>query len=193
MSFVDDKKRYLELLGKPDNSKKGGVDKDAWPLINAINKHPDFYTTSSCSGRISFLREPSDGRKDHAHWYFVSHEPTTAKDMLVTLDGAEGTVWFKFEGAIFHVVAKDEKAANTFLQAARDSGFKHSGLMATKKRFVIELFDAERIEVPVVIDDELIVAETFIEYLVEQANKKLFLTHERMARLEEAIKELQEK
>ena len=33
-------------LGKQDKSKKGGVDAAIIPLLNAINMHPDFYTTS---------------------------------------------------------------------------------------------------------------------------------------------------
>lgn len=60
--------------------------------------------------------------------------------------------------------------------------------MATKKRFVIELFDSERIEVPIVVDDKLIVPESFIDYLVDEANKKLEITHKRMKRLEGALK-----
>lgn len=189
MSFDDTKKKYLLALGKPDNSKKGGVDELAWPLINTINKHPDLYTTSSCSGRTSLLREAASGRKDEAHWYFVSHEECSVKEIISSIKIAQGTVWFKFEGAIFHVVARNEEIANQFLQMAREAGFKHSGLLATKKRYIIEIFDAERLEVPIVIDDQLIVPETFIEYLVREANKKLLVTHERILRLKEKIKE----
>ena len=43
-------------LSKIDKSKKNSIDKNIKSLINIINKSDDYYTTSSCSGRIVLLR-----------------------------------------------------------------------------------------------------------------------------------------
>ncbi|KAL3678169.1 hypothetical protein R1sor_021125 [Riccia sorocarpa] len=90
-----------------DKSRKGGVDVQIAELINKINSHPHYYTTSSCSGRISlFLDHPQlptpsadafheeyehdlgeDGTKETekkrkgGDWIFVSHEPAVVSEI----------------------------------------------------------------------------------------------------------------
>ena len=41
-----------------DKSKKGGLDAPIKDLVDRINGHDSFFTTSSCSGRISLFLEP---------------------------------------------------------------------------------------------------------------------------------------
>lgn len=41
-----------DLEEEIDNSPKGSLDEPLIPLINLINKHPNYVTTSSCSGRV---------------------------------------------------------------------------------------------------------------------------------------------
>jgi len=38
-----------------DKSRKGSVDQQILELVTAINLHPDFFTTSSCSGRAILI------------------------------------------------------------------------------------------------------------------------------------------
>ena len=49
MAFDNEKKTYLP---KADKSKKGDLDTKIIPLLNKFNSLPDYYTTSSCSGRV---------------------------------------------------------------------------------------------------------------------------------------------
>lgn len=187
-AFDNAKKSYLEKLYKPDKSKKGDVDTAIIPLIETINALPDFYTTSSCAGRISLLVEPESGKKYDSAWHFVTHEPTSfdeVKPHLATLPPAP--VWFKMEGAILHVCARDEKSANEFLHLAREAGFKHSGLLGTSKRYLLEVIDSERIDVPVAIDGQLIVDERFVRFLIAKANAKLEETRKTIGRLKKSL------
>ena len=45
------------VLGKVDLSRKGSVDEPITELVSYINSLRDFYTTSSCSGRLVVLQE----------------------------------------------------------------------------------------------------------------------------------------
>jgi tRNA wybutosine-synthesizing protein 3 len=78
-----------------DHSPKGSVDELCVPLMELLNAHPDYVTTSSCSGRIALFHSPSpaepgqnigDRQPDTERqkrgcgalgWLFVSHEPLT--------------------------------------------------------------------------------------------------------------------
>ena len=52
--FTSEKAR---ALSKVDLSKKGSVDEPIADLIGYLNSLEDFYTTSSCSGRLCVLQE----------------------------------------------------------------------------------------------------------------------------------------
>lgn len=96
-----------------DKSRKGGVDAPIADLIGCINSHPSFFTTSSCSGRVSiFLERPAallnsdpyhaaaEGAqndsgsaggaaktkaKQGGRWMYVTHEPAKADDVVETV------------------------------------------------------------------------------------------------------------
>lgn len=45
------------VLAKADLSRKGSVDEPIRELVEYINAHDSFYTTSSCSGRVTVFSE----------------------------------------------------------------------------------------------------------------------------------------
>ena len=188
--FDKDKEKYLAELGKPDRSKKGGVDEAAWPVLDAINSRKDLYTTSSCAGRTSLFVEPPDGRKDHGNWHYVTHDENKFDELMKSItELPDGKIWFMFEAAIFHVVARDEKSANKFLQVARECGFKHSGILGTKKRWMIEIIDSEKIHLPIAIDKNIFVTQNYVALLCKEANEKLLLTRKKMKKLSTRIQD----
>ena len=42
-----------------DFSRAGHVDERARPVVALVNRHPDFFTTSSCAGRVSVFADPT--------------------------------------------------------------------------------------------------------------------------------------
>ncbi|RKP35461.1 tRNA wybutosine-synthesizing protein [Dimargaris cristalligena] len=82
----------------PDKSPKGDVDTPIIPLLKLLNRHPDYVTTSSCSGRVAVyadgpLLKPTEptpaapqvatnsmetmGPRKEGQWLMVSHSPAT--------------------------------------------------------------------------------------------------------------------
>lgn len=190
--FKQQKSSMLEKLYKPDNSKKGDVDQKIIPLIDLINKTENYYTTSSCAGRICLFVEPDSWKKDEAEWHFVTHELTSWDEIKEYLENLpDATIWFRMEGAIIHVVARTEGDANKFLETCRSSGFKRSGMISTSKRIVIEAVDSHRIDVPIAVKGDLIVQENFIKFLIKKANKQLEETWKGIDKLFIGIQELE--
>ena len=61
-----------------DKSPKGFIDAPILDLIHIINKHPYYYTTSSCSGRVAVYCEGYQDDKSTTKggiWLYVTHEP----------------------------------------------------------------------------------------------------------------------
>jgi len=55
MTFQKHKK---DFLNKKDKSKKGSIDGEIKKLVDKINSLENYYTTSSCSGRILIAKIP---------------------------------------------------------------------------------------------------------------------------------------
>ena len=70
------------LLDAGDFSRAGHVDQRAKAIVGLVNRHKDFYTTSSCSGRVSLFADPTTSTKagglKGGEWVYVSHEPAEA-------------------------------------------------------------------------------------------------------------------
>lgn len=74
VEYVDPERR--------DKSPKGFIDEPILDLMHVINQHPEYYTTSSCSGRIAIYCEglnenTGSGTTKGGIWLYVSHDPIT--------------------------------------------------------------------------------------------------------------------
>ncbi len=191
MDFDIQKKKTLDALYKPDQSKKGNVDVQIKDLLDLINDKYDYYTTSSCAGRINLFVEPKSGRKDHAEWLFVSHDTAQADSVLESVAKLpKETVWFRFESAILHICCRDMGAAKTLVDLAHKMGFKHSGIISMSKRIMVEIVSTERIDTPISKEGKLLVSEDYITFLVEKANKKLDKNRERIDKFKKSFSKL---
>ena len=65
-------RRKQDVLGKEDKSSIGGIDEKIKKLCDIINKKKEYYTLSSCSGRIVLIRNID--KKQPGLFFFVSHD-----------------------------------------------------------------------------------------------------------------------
>ncbi len=189
--FAQDKKRTLEKLYKPDKSKKGTVDEKIISLINLINSFDAYYTTSSCSGRITLFTDNNSKVKSDAKWLYVTHNQVDSAHILqqVSSNLPESVLWFRQEGFILHVCAKDLRSANYLLQFAQNHGFKKTTLLTASKRFIVEILSTQRLDAPIAFQEKLLVTNEYIKFLVLLANKKLALTHAQIEKFELALQQ----
>jgi len=178
MNFDNEKKQCLEKI---DKSKKQSVDKDIKPIVDFLNSSENYYTTSSCSGRIMLIEKPESGKKHDAEWLFLTHETADAEDIKKNIKG--NNVWFKQEGAILHVCCKTMDDAEKLLDIVRAEGFKRSGMINFRKRIILEIISTELVEAPVVKGGNIIADDAYIAELVNSANKNMEKNKERMKRL----------
>ncbi|MFW6231086.1 MAG: tRNA-wybutosine modification methyltransferase TYW3, partial [Nanoarchaeota archaeon] len=103
MDFDRKKESILSKMREADRSKKGGIDDDIRDVLDMLNKHPDYATTSSCSGRIVLL-DLRERRKDVNEWLLSKHAPVTEIEWNTAMEKEKkGIVWLKQEPSILHV------------------------------------------------------------------------------------------
>lgn len=193
MDFNTRKRQVLSTLlsQEPDRSRKGGVDAPLVDIIDSINKHPSYYTTSSCSGRISILEEFSAPQNDEEEdkrkkqklkkkagdWVFVSHEPADPDHVANFLFNHSfnngGLVVFRFEPFILALECSDISAAQSLVASAISCGFRESGITSIGKRIMVALRCSIRMEVPVADQGHILVSRDYVKFLVNLANGKM--------------------
>ena len=140
MTFDNEKKTFL---AKIDRSKKGSIDQKAISIINAINQKNNYYTTSSCSGRVYFWQ--GTGKKSDTKWINMSHD--TINLDFFNIEKKQGTIWLRFEGFILHVACSNLESATKFLNLAK-TFFKKSSILSISNKIIIEVKSSEVIEMP---------------------------------------------
>ena len=198
-----------------DFSRAGHVDVRARPVVGLVNRHPSFFTTSSCSGRVSVFADPTSASRaagmKGGEWVYVSHEPASADEVVAAVDEAvkkarggptrvggggggehgvdgtdgECTLVLRFEPFILSVEAASVEEGSRMVSAARDAGYRESGITACDKRTIIAVRCSIRMETPVVWKGVRLVDEQALRQLVAIANDKWAANAARAERLVE--------
>lgn len=182
MNFEKEKK---EFLAKKDKSKKGSIDNKIKKLADKINSLDDFYTTSSCSGRILLSAIPPSNKKNKVQYLFCSHkkiEFNQIKDIIIK-KLSKNDVWFRVDPVILHIACKNINSAKKFLNTARDIGFRRSGIISIGSRIIMELISTEKIDTIIGKNGKLLIDEGYFKVLVKEGNKKLENTWRKIGKL----------
>lgn len=178
MGFSQQKQCYLkQLAAGKDKSKKGYIDGEIKELVEAINMLDDYYTTSSCAGRIMLYSVSPKRKKNETAWLFVSHTtitPAQLKSSIMNLGGLPNdVVYFRFEPLILHVVCRNQTAAEKLLQICNSSGLKHSGIISLKNRIILEIIGNDRLDAPIAANGRLVLGDDALVLYINDANKKM--------------------
>ena len=73
--------------------------------------------------------------------------------------------------------------AEKIMKKAQESGWKRSAIISVSGRFVVELMSTEKLEFPIVEKNNILVDENFLRIIVEESNKKLEKSWEKIEKL----------
>ncbi len=169
-------------LTKIDKSKKGDIDERIKKVLDRINKTDNYFTTSSCSGRIVLLKKGE--RKNECEWLYVTHDLADKKKIWKALQKAKGNVFLKMESLILHISCRKLSDAEKLLLLIRKK-FKRAGIISMKK-LSIELMGSDLLNLPVV-EDKLLIDQNYSEILIDEANKKMISNWKKIEELYELL------
>ena len=185
MEFEKAKKKQLS---KTDKSSIGGWDSKIKVLCNKINKKKEYYTTSSCAGRIVMIKSLKE--KAPGVFLFRTHDKTSLNQVREELGKIgrkyKGLVEFQQTTCILHVACKDLKSAQQLVNKANLSGWKHSGIISMKRN-IVELHSTEKISFPIMNKGKVLVDDDFLKIVIKEANSKLERVWEKIKRLNKLV------
>ena len=180
--------RKTAVLSKLDKSSIGGWDKRIKSLCDKINNLEDFYTTSSCSGRVILMIQQD--KKENDLFLKVWHDEMSFNELKKALNEfikRKEIIKFKLEPPIIHVACRDMKKATEMLEKAKYIGFKRSGMLTFDKNIVLELNTSERMEFPIVNNKKVLVDEEFLKLIVKLSNEKMQKWWTKIEKLERLV------
>lgn len=254
---VDFPQRKNSILFKQDKSLKGHWDEKIQRLCEKINSLENYYTTSSCSGRVVLMIDSEKKEKDlflkvyhdlisfeelredlniiinPAHLPKLSRLPTRINKSLLMKNSQDSYknkssmittelmcersepimsehserdylinfkqkrdkkslinsnfIKFKSEPCILHVACADLESARKLYDKAKLAGWKKSGIIASGKRFVVELNSTEKLEFPIMAKGKILVSDEFLKLIVKKTNENLKKSWAKIERLKESI------
>eukprot|EP00913_Durusdinium_trenchii_P022544 g21176.t1 len=136
--------RKRQILASLDRSPKGSLDAPIVDFLSWLNEQEGVVTTSSCSGRIAiFHGRPAlrtAGRpwaSDTGAWKAL---PKGFGSRLEGQSDATGTLTtLLLEPFVLHAECVDATLGQTMLSAAREAGFRESGLSLGRKRVMVQI------------------------------------------------------
>jgi len=185
--FLESKEKALEFLRKAKIDNK--VDRKIISILNLINKSSEFYTSSSCAGRIVLLEIPKIGDKRNAKFVGIWHRTIKSIDLLSALKEAKtGLLWILAQPPIIHVSAKTKSAADRLVKIANASGFKNSAFKSIDKNIVVEICSTERLDAPIGKDGILFCNKKYLNLFVNIANEVILKSDLKLNRFKKELK-----
>ncbi|XP_069571955.1 tRNA wybutosine-synthesizing protein 3 homolog isoform X3 [Brachyistius frenatus] len=145
--------RKQQCLNKLDVSKKGSVDEGIQHVVCLLNRREEYFTTSSCSGRVILIDggpERSHVQKKNCVWLFVTHHKCTSDDLICGVARSTGNSVLKFEPFVLHVQCRN---------------LENAQLMAVRS--------THGLEVPLTHEGKLLVEHEYIHFLTQTVNQMM--------------------
>jgi tRNA wybutosine-synthesizing protein 3 len=179
--------RKKDVLSKLDKSSIGKWDKKIISLCEKINSLENYYTTSSCAGRVVIMLD--NEKKGPELFISVYHDLISFKQLEKDFNKikVEKLVKYKQEPCILHVACDTLEDAQKLLDKAKFAGWKKSGIIASGKRFVCELNSTERLEFPLFNNKRILVDDAFLKLAVKKSNENLKKSWLKINRLHKLI------
>jgi tRNA wybutosine-synthesizing protein 3 len=185
--FLENKENALQSLEKALNENK--ADEGMLPILKIINDSQEYYTSSSCAGRIVLLEIPSIGDKQKAKFLGRWHRTIEPHELISAAKRSDrGMIWLLAQSPIIHIAAKTNTAADKMVKIANASGFKNSRLKSVGKKPVVEVCSTERLDAPIGRDGILFCNEEHLKLLTEIANEIMEKSTIKLHRFEQNLK-----
>ena len=170
----------------------GRMDNDFIPLCDYIIKTKNYFTSSSCAGRIALIGLGEEETKQESAFYRKWHRTVKESEVIEAVRDFSGAVlWFKQEPLILHLGTNNIENAKKILTLCEKVGIKRAGIKVAKDgKFIAEILGTQNINAPIK-QGKMIVSDDYLKYLVKKGNEKFKKNQELIEKLyKETKKEL---
>jgi len=204
-SQKEEKKRRLEEKSRFEMTKRhhsktyreakalGRMDEDFIPLCDYVENTKNYFTSSSCAGRIALIGLGEEETKQESAFYRKWHRKVSVKEVLEAVKEFSGNVlWFKQEPLILHLGANNIENAKKLLVLCEKAGIKRAGIKVAKDgKYIVELLGTQNINAPIK-EGNICASDDYLKYLIKKGNEKFEKNQELIKKLAKEAKRMLE-
>ena len=167
------KERHRKSLEEAIAQKK--IDPLMIDISNFIAGTKNYFTTSTCSGRITLMDLDESEKKREGAFFRKWHRTVSFNEVWEGIEDEKntGNLWFKQDGFVFLIGTNTLENATRLLEFCRRSGVKKFGINNIKDgKIHIEVYGTQHMSVPVKEKNERLVEKEYVKRLVTIANRK---------------------
>ncbi|QQR92608.1 MAG: hypothetical protein IPJ89_05685 [Candidatus Iainarchaeum archaeon] len=167
------KERHQKSLETAISEKK--IDPLMIPISKFIAQTKEYFTTSTCSGRITLMDLDEKEMKREGAFFRKWHRTVTFKEVWEGIcdESNAGNLWFKQDGLVMLLGTHSMENAKHVLDVVHNLGMKRIGINHFEPGKVhIEIFGTHHMSVPVKSGKKVLVEKEYVKELVKLANKK---------------------
>lgn len=175
-----------------DAEKTGDVDIGILPLLDVINGKSNYYTTSSCSGRIALISSPHRMKSKTAflaRW----HDTPSFDEVWDAAAKSEGEVWFRVEPLILHIECEGVEDALRLVELKNRLSLKRGGLNGFGKRrdkFLVEIRADTQLAFPLRLGGKLLITSENFQQIFDVAAAMMHENKKVLSQLEKEFRKL---
>ncbi len=156
-----------------------------------ISQTPEFFTTSTCSGRTTLMDLNSTETKKENVFYRKWHSTVKFSEVWEAIEKYEkkGNLWLRQDPFVYVVGTNSWENAQRIIRACQEAGVKRYGIHhAEKDKMVMEIFGTQNMSVPVKIKGKMILERKSVQECARIANEKWKRNEKKRKQLEKALK-----
>jgi tRNA wybutosine-synthesizing protein 3 len=188
----------MELFAEKMNA--GKIDSNILEILQIINSYDDFYTSSSCSGRIQLISLPKFGDKVGSEVLGKWHDPVDFRELDEAIKKWDGKNFLMMlvQSPVVHVVCRSLEAAVKLRNIADASGFKYSTIRSIQTNstkdeeqmnIIVEILSTERMDIPLGQNGKLYPTEEYMQFNLKLAIQCMMRSKGKLERLRNNLKE----
>ena len=182
------KQRHFQLWEKAKSEAK--ADARIIPTVDFIFSKKEFFTTSSCSGRILLIQLDSKETKKPKAFFAKYHSIPKFSEVWKKLhEKSQNNLWFKQESFVIVLGANTLENAKKIMSVCRNNGVKKVGIMSAEEgKFLVEAFGSNYMSFLIKEKNKILGSEEFVEKQFKTACKKLHANWKMLEKLEKALR-----
>jgi tRNA wybutosine-synthesizing protein 3 len=185
-TFLDAKDNALRSLEKACHDEL--VDPGIKSVLDLLNQKEEYYTSSSCAGRVMVLQIPVLGDKQKAEILGKWHRVVTFDEVdSASKRGIKGMIWLLAQAPILHIGCDFLAAADWLVKLAGSCGFKNSSIKSTGKKILVEVCSTERLDAPLGMDSLVFYDERYLGLLVDISNQVIERSAQKLLKFEKKL------
>lgn len=149
------------------------------PLMVSISKHlartTNYFTTSTCSGRITLMDLEKNEKKKEGAFHRKWHRKATFPEVWKGIEESThtGNLWLKQDAFVYVIGTRNLEHAKKIIAVCQKSGIKRYGIHHFEEgKVLMEIFGTHSMSVPITEGKKLLVEKEYVKKLVQIANRK---------------------